>query len=294
MTACKTTGPQLKQQYWDSSAGYMNPDERPLKDPQSPESREIGEQMEQIVDSGFDGDLISSMVSDGPRVVGVQCQDDQDDVLRMAFRTHPGSGEKDPRYTTSLKNWPNPSKGCTPVQDISSAEADRLMASQNISIRNANSTEKKTLGAALKWLHYLNGGPLTSGKWTGRKPYPFIIRSGVASSGQRADHIQIKKKHSRSVAQYVHEYGHFIGNRGGYAAYRSYMGGSGKCVVSNYAKKNNNEQFCEVFTAFATEPDILLNNSRTPSACKKAFKFFKNKFFKKGDRVHQCMRISQK
>lgn len=69
---------------------------------------------------------------------------------------------------------------------------------------------------------------------------------------------------------------------------RSY-GTNDYCLVSNYADDNQNEQFAEVFTAFMTEPELLLNNSRSPAACKKAFNFFKNEFFDKGERGTDCI-----
>jgi len=204
--------------------------------------------------------------------------------------TSNGGNGKDPMYTVSLRNYPGPSKGCIPVSKVSTSEANSLMASQNVSIQNATDLEVRTLGAGLMRIQQLNGGPLSSGmgpKINGG-PYPFIVRSGVESSGQRADHIQIMKKKSESVVQYVHEYGHLVGNNGGYAAYQSYTGGS-KCHITNYAMKSDNEQFAEVFGAFVTEPSSLLNNSRSPAACKKAYEFFAGKFFKNGNRVKECL-----
>jgi len=201
-----------------------------------------------------------------------------------------GGNGKDPKYQVSLRNYPGPSKGCIPVSKVSVSQARNLMASQNISIQNANDLEVRTLGAGLMRIQQLNGGPLSTGMGPRIKggPYPFIIRSGVESSGQRSDHIQIMKKKSESVVQYVHEYGHLVGNNGGYAAYNSYTGGS-KCHITNYAMSSGNEQFAEVFGAFVTEPSSLLNNTRSPAACKKAYEFFAGKFFKNGDRVKECL-----
>jgi hypothetical protein len=82
-----------------------------------------------------------------------------------------------------------------------------------------------------------------------------------------------------------------IGNNGAYTAFRRAMGGdspSKYCLVSNYADDNKNEQFAEVLTAFVTEPTILLNNSRTPGNCKKAFDFF-TKYFANGEKARDCM-----
>ena len=47
---------------------------------------------------------------------------------------------------------------------------------------------------------------------------------------------------------------------------------------------NSNENFAEVFTAFVTEPSLLL---RSP-ACRKSLQFFKN-WFGDGERVNECM-----
>ena len=111
---------------------------------------------------------------------------------------------------------------------------------------------------------------------------------GLNNSAQRASRIEIKMNRSESVAQYAHEFAHLVGNQGGYAAYRRYMGNSGYCVVSGYSDNKFNEQFAEVFAAFVTEPSLFAR-SRPKKACQKAFNFFKNKFFRNGNRVKECM-----
>lgn len=200
--------------------------------------------------------------------------------------------DKDPSYGISLKNHERPARGCLPVEDIRIEEARSLMASQNITTDGATELEEKTLGVSIARIQQLNGGVLRTGVWDGNSPYPFRFRNGKGYSGQRWDHIVINRKGEKeyglSVAQHVHEYAHFIGNRGGYGSYQSYMKGAGLCMVSNYADNSPGEQYAEVFTAFVTEPNILLSNKRTPNACKRAFNYFKE-WFDHGDRVEECM-----
>jgi len=198
-------------------------------------------------------------------------------------------------YTYSLKNYRDPSRGCIPVSRISLQEAEDVLESQNLGISGATNAETRTAGAAITWLQHLNGDrPLSTGKWKGRNPYKFVVKSGSGNSAQRASYILIRrngnKEYGLSVAQYVHEYAHFIGNNGGYGQYRSYMKrkGAGYCMVSNYADNNSHEQFAEVLAAFATDPEVLTKNNRTPRNCKHAFNFFKS-WFNKGSRVKKCL-----
>ncbi len=221
-----------------------------------------------------------------------------------AARSPERSGlRSDPRYSYSLKNYPRPSHGCTSYNEVSTNEARRLLASQNLDVRAASGSgavtdrELRTVGAAIKRVQELNGGPLQTGMGPSQNggPYPFVFKDSNGSN-QRVNQINIGRNTSRghthygnSVAQHVHEWAHLIGNSGGYPAYRRAMGGAGYCLVSNYADNNPNEQFAEVFTAFVTEPETLLNNSRTPEACRRAFNFFKNEFFNRGRNVENCI-----
>ncbi|MCR9204727.1 MAG: hypothetical protein NXH75_09130 [Halobacteriovoraceae bacterium] len=237
-----------------------------------------------------------------PTIDCEHCAENAAAVERGDFGTDPG-------YTVSLKNYRNPAHGCISKEQVSSGEADRLLASQNLSVENAADDEKRALGAAIKRVQQLNGGVLQTGIGRmirggqvvpGRYPVRFTNDSG---SGQRADHIKIGRNRSgandhnhngNSVAQHAHEWAHVIGNNGAYAQFKRYMdsssyGSNDYCMVSNYADNNNNEQFAEVFTAFVTEPAILLNNSRTPRACQKAYQFFRDHFFNRGSRVSSCI-----
>ena len=231
-----------------------------------------------------------------PEVPCIECAQSPERVER-------GSLGADTQYAYSLKNYPRPANGCTSYQEVSSAEADILLASQNLSVSNASGSgavtarEKRTVAAAIKRVQELNGGPFQMGMGPSQNggPYPFVFKDGNGSS-QRASQINIGRNTSRgnnhygnSVAQHVHEWAHLIGNNGGYPAYRSAMRGMGYCMVSNYADNNANEQFAEVFTAFVTEPEILLNNTRTPEACRVAFNFFKDEFFNRGRNVENCI-----
>lgn len=232
-------------------------------------------------------DELSRTVSN-PGDICLECAEYRAAVqLNAGAEKNTGNGS-DPKYQTSLKNYPRPSRGCIPVAKVSLQEAQTAMASQNLTTDSANEMEQRTMGAALIRIQQLNGGPLKEGKWNGSRPYPFRIRSGVDSSAQRADHILIKKSYSLSVAQYAHEYAHLIGNQGAYGAYSKFMGGVGYCMVSMYADNSSGEQFAEAFTAFVTEPSILLNNSRSPKACKRAYDFFRG-WFKNGEKVKDCM-----
>ena len=217
-----------------------------------------------------------------------QCADNAYAVTR-------GNFGPDPRYQVSLKNYPRPSHGCTPYTDVSLNQAESLIASQNLSTRNATEREKRVLGASIKRVQELNGGPLRTGMGPGGG-YPFVYKDENGSN-QRAGQINIGRNiaarghnhYGNSVAQQVHEWAHLIGNNGVYQRLRSYMRGAGDCHVSNYALSRPNEHFAEVFTAFVTEPATLLNNTRTPAACRRAFDFFKNEFFNRGDRVTNCI-----
>jgi hypothetical protein len=225
------------------------------------------------------------------------------DCAQSPERVERASLGRDPQYGYSLKNYPRPAHGCTSYQEVSSAEADRLLASQNLSVRSASGSgavtdrEKRSVAAGIKRVQELNGGPLRTGMGPSQNggPYPFVFKDSNGSN-QRVNQINIGRNTGRghthygnSVAQHVHEWAHLIGNNGGYPAYRNAMRGMGYCMVSNYADNNANEQFAEVFTAFVTEPEILLNNSRTPAACRAAFNFFKDEFFNRGRNVENCI-----
>lgn len=264
----------------------------------SDEARETG--------NGLFGNIESPtrIPSGGELTAAVQPSVPCADCATNPARVEAGASRSDPRYTYSLKNYPRPAHGCVSANEVSSREADRLLASQNLSVTNARGSapvtdrEKRAVAAGIKRVQELNGGPLRTGMGPsqGGGPYPFVFKDGNGSS-QRANQINIGRNvsgrghnhHGNSVAQHVHEWAHLIGNNGAYAAYRRAMGSSGYCMVSNYADNNANEQFAEVFTAFVTEPEILLNNSRTSAACRKAYEFFRDEFFDRGRNVENCI-----
>ena len=220
------------------------------------------------------------------------------------------TSKTDPQYVYSLKNYEVPSRGCIPVKNVSLKKAKELMKSQNLTARGATSAqapsdlEVRSIGAGLMRIQQLNGGPLKTGMGPGSRPYPFVFNNGNGSSSQGGSQITISRKLSKrgahkhyglSVAQHVHEYAHLIGNNGGYNSYVKFMGGTGKCMISNYADNgkaiggsHTGEQFAEVFTAFVTDPSSMLSNKRTSRQCRKAFDFFKQ-WFKNGEKVKDCL-----
>ena len=219
----------------------------------------------------------------------------------------------DPKYRYSLKAYPTPSRGCIPVSSVDSDEANRLIASQGFHTVGATDREKRTLGAAIKRVQQLAGGVLEQGRWFNSDSFPweFVDRSfdGYSTYCQLCDlngrtgefFIEISRKKSErgdnhyghSVGQHIHEWAHLIGNRGAYQEFQNFMnarnyGADDYCKVSGYADNSDGEQFAEVFTAFVTEPSLLLNNSSTPSNCRKVFDFFYN-WFDQGEAVESCL-----
>lgn len=283
LTGCETPGDSLKGGY----EAYVE------KQPEEDQQR-----LQNFTNNGqdlFPADMTQKINQVGD-INYDDCQDqatrDTDDAPVVVLSTE-SSNSKDPMYATSLKNHEGPSKGCIPVENVSLKQARKVMASQNLTTQGASEKEERTLGAGLIRIQQLNGGPLRAGIWGGSSPYPFrFVDNQSQYSAQRADHIRINRKghnhYGLSVAQHVHEYAHLVGNQGGYGAYKSFMGGAGRCQITNYAMRNRSEQFAEVFTAFVTEPNSLLSNTRTPRACKRAFEFFKQ-WFDEGDRVRECM-----
>lgn len=191
----------------------------------------------------------------------------------------------DPGYTTSLKNYPNPSRGCISRDSLSDSEVNELINSQNFRTVNASSEERRTLALAIKRIQELDGGVFQRGMVDIAGGFPFIYKDSNGSvmnsevytypDGKvyKPYEIRIGRNLSRgsnqyglSVAQHVHEWGHMVGRNGAYDEFASFMSSSGYskndyCLVSNYADDSPGEQFAEVFAAFVTEPRILLVNS---------------------------------
>lgn len=235
---------------------------------------------------------------------------------KSPFRRNVNPSGKDPGYGISLKNHPRPERGCYPIENVSLEKAKQAIASQNFSMtsdsksKDASSTEMRTLGAAILSMQYLNGGVFQIGRPSRTMPFE-MCDDKSKSSQQFGSKFRISRKgnaqHGLSVAQYVHEWGHLIGNSpmpgGGGNVYSAFLsaiggkvrtedsgGGQAPCLVSRYADNRSNEHFAEVLTAFVTEPSILLNNKGPGAkACKKAYDFFEKKLFKKGSRARECM-----
>jgi hypothetical protein len=208
-------------------------------------------------------------------------------------------------YAYSLKRHPRPKRGCLPVENVSFEKAIAALASQKLTYKTekgskaASNEEVRALGAAILSVQYLNGGPLEMGMPSSSQPNPLpIVFSDSSGSQQFGNRIKIGRSGSHhygsSVAQHVHEWAHLIGNNGAYEIFRKQVGAPPYCNVSGYSannpnnsrRKEYNEHFAEVMTAFVTEPASLKNHPN--AACRKSFEFFK-KFFKKGDRSKECM-----
>lgn len=217
-------------------------------------------------------------------------------------------------YGVSLKNHPGPEKGCYPVETVSLEKAKQAIASQNFTYgpdrefksRGPSDSEIRTFGAAVLSMQYLNGGVFTIGKPKGKMPFEYCDAN--KSSQQFGNRIRISRKggaqHGLSVAQYVHEWSHLIGNSqmpGGGQVYSQFLkaiggkvwtedskSGQKGCLVSRYADNRSNEHFAEVFTAFVTEPKLLKEMGKTNPVCKKAYDFFEKRMFNKGERAKEC------
>lgn len=184
-----------------------------------------------------------------------------------------------------LKKEPIAAKGlCTPK--ISQNQAEDVLKIFNIQTRNARDSEILAIGRGLSQIQKLSGGtfePARNAK--------YIFRNGGGNiSRQTANGIEMSRGNTStisSVAYFIHELGHYVGNANNgelYSEYKSKI--KSRCLFSRYASKDwtparaRNEEFAEVFAAFVTNPEILL---RSGQACAKAFEFFKNEVFEHGE-----------
>ncbi len=236
------------------------------------------------------------------------------------FKRNVASHGKAIPYGVSLKNHPRPERGCYPVENVSLEEAKAAIESQNFSFKKDNDSpgskppsdeEIRAFGAAILSMQYLNGGIFQIGR--PEKKFPFVYcDDDRKSSRQFGNKIRISRKgrarHGLSVAQYVHEWGHLIGNSvepsigqgnniyneflraiGGKVWTEDSRTGRPGCLVSRYADNRSNEHFSELLTAFVTEPFLLREMGKTNKVCKKAYEFFEKVLFKKGERARECM-----
>lgn len=291
VASCETTETGLQDGY----GGYVNT--------QSPEDQE---RLNQFTNDGRDIIPSAERITAAANDVGDICYDCSASDVASTRNT---SGRS--TYPTALKNYPNPSRGCIPLEDVSLSQARAAMQSQNITfatsgtdaqtglrIQAPSEQSERTLGAAILRVQQLNGGPMAAGRYDSSNPFQFRILNRPYSR-QEPDHIKIAHSHRNSVAQYVHEWAHFIANKNGRQIYSQYQnrlgGGSNFCMVSGYADGTSDsshasrwsEQFAEAFTAFVTEPSLLLNNGS--AACRNAYNFFKDELFNDGDRVSECL-----
>jgi hypothetical protein len=188
----------------------------------------------------------------------------------------------------SVKARAEAAQGCIPK--VSLPRANAVIERFQLDHVNATKEEIQSLGTALVWIEKLNGGePLPVAVASEDDGYTYKFLSEMGSSQQMEHAIVVRrngeKKNGENVAQLVHELGHFIGNRGVYGAYRAATKGS-YCVVSSYSDDKPNEQFAEAFAAFVTVPDLM--KSIDSPGCKRAYAFFKNELFAKGELADKC------
>jgi hypothetical protein len=191
----------------------------------------------------------------------------------MSFSLIAGSAQ-----ALSVKADPLAAKGCLPTVSVDDAQA--AIHRFNLHTMNARPTEVRTLGTALVWIEKLNDGRPFEDAIGEDGGYAYNFQNATKNSHQALGEIRVNrngpKNYGQNAAQLVHELGHLIGNRGGYAEYDDFVGPK-FCLVSSYSDNNHHEQFAEVFAAFVTRPELIKNN-KSP-ACQKAFQFFSTKIF---------------
>lgn len=200
----------------------------------------------------------------------------------------------DAHYGYSFGGTPHGRRGCIDVRSVSLAEARKALAAQGLTTKYATELEERTAGAAMIRIQQLNGGVLTR-LTPGVRPYPFVYLSEHGSLRQFNKFIRMRRngiyRTGESVGYHLHEFGHLVGNSSGgraYSSYQKHMQETGPCKISKRSGDASGEQFAEVFAVFVAEPAALWDTTYTPDACKHAFNFFK-RWFKKGDRVYDCM-----
>lgn len=183
-----------------------------------------------------------------------------------------------------LKREPIAAKGlCTPK--ISQNQAVDTLKIFNIKTRNAHDSEILAIGRGLSQIQKLAGGVFEPA----RNARYIFSNGGGNISRQTQNGIEMSRgaqPRISSVAYFIHELGHYVGNANGAELYRAYKSKiQSRCLFSRYAGRDwtparaRNEEFAEVFAAFVTNPEILL---RSGQACAKAFDFFKNEVFEHG------------
>jgi len=158
--------------------------------------------------------------------------------------------------------------------------ADVILERHNIKIEGAVKTEEKAaLARLIQGLEKL--GP---GNFKYHRGARFIYRTGRLRSRFNGKAIEInpgeQNIHSlrdkslggtNNVGLHAHELGHFVGFKGLYPKYFAAVPDKNRCLVSQYAKTNRNEEFAEAFAAFLMDPEHLKNGG---GGCAQASRFF--------------------
>lgn len=197
-------------------------------------------------------------------------------AVSTAFaRTQIGILKKDPVAAQGL---------CTP--NLTQNQAEDVLRAFNIRTTNALESEIRALGRGLSQLQKLAGGvfaPAEGARYT-------FKNGGGNISRQTANGIEMSRGRSQnisSVAYFIHELGHYVGNNNEGALYREYKATvKTPCHFSRYAMKNwspektRNEEFAEVFAAFVTYPALLTEGG---PGCQAAYTYFKTRVFDRGE-----------
>lgn len=181
-----------------------------------------------------------------------------------------------------LKADPIASSGvCTPTVD--SGTASGILRRFDIELENGTTAQRVALARGLRQIEKMAGG-----RYRPSEGAIFRILKARGCAQQTGTVILLRQGCGslQSVAYYMHELGHYVGNydRGElYGQYKRTI--RSRCRVTRYAMKDwtkaraRNEEFAEVFAAFLTHPN-LLNKS-----CPSAFAFFRDKVFREGEKA---------
>jgi hypothetical protein len=192
---------------------------------------------------------------------------------------------------SSVKNIPAAQMGC--LKELSLSEAHQAIARFRLTTVRATDDEVQTLGKALVWIETLNSG--VTPDWavnTGDELFRFAYFDEDKNSNQTSGQINIRRRGRElglNVAQLVHEYGHYVGNKGLYDKYKKSVRGE-KCIVSEYSKTNFHERFAELFAAFVTVPNLIIENQKS---CANTWNFM-IQVFGRGEIAKDCAEEHQK
>ncbi len=181
------------------------------------------------------------------------------------------------------------------------ASADEILRTHNIKLISALPVERLALANGLAQASALFGGRVT---FASNVEFSFAAREGYSSyNGVRGGMHSIsmnrclrdgKSCAPNNVAHLMHELGHRVGHAVYPGTreefYSAYVRLVGSCQPTSYSRKNNNEQFAEVFSAFITHPELL---SGGDAGCKRAFAFFSRDVFRANGVYASCQPAAQ-